>query len=236
MYCFRGVVDVQYPPVSTQFYDSFPKARKRLHASNVSLVPGCMFWGNSLKEHLRLMLRSLHPTMDGLSGKLSRQGSYEIGQMLEGWVVLPQASVVVHLNLVVQLMLFDVFRGVGKGIDTPLQPYFRSPKVEASLTALKTMADRRLWPPLLFGSSVMSWYEHVGRSIYFTVCRNHQRWEWILKLFSRRRDLHFMIIAFTRPTHHSAWHTTHNVICGGAKLMDEYLEAIKRSRVVVKVI
>ncbi|KAF9593626.1 hypothetical protein IFM89_024310 [Coptis chinensis] len=115
-------------------------------------------------------------------------------------------------------------------------PYFRSPKVEASLTALNTVADRRLWPPLLFGSSVMSWYEHVGRSICFIVCRNHQRWEWILKLFSRRRDLHFMIVDFTRHTHHSAWHTMHNVICGGAKLMDEYLEAIKRSRVVVKVI
>ncbi|KAF9595269.1 hypothetical protein IFM89_038272 [Coptis chinensis] len=60
------------------------------------------------------------PTKAQLLKKLN-EDAYEIGQMLEGWVVLPHASVVVHVNLVVQLMLFDVFRGVGQGTDTPLQ-------------------------------------------------------------------------------------------------------------------
>ncbi|XP_043696958.1 probable lysophospholipase BODYGUARD 4 [Telopea speciosissima] len=114
-------------------------------------------------------------------------------------------------------------------------PYFPSSEDNASLTALNRLAGKKLWPPLLFGSSVMSWYEHVGRSICFLVCRNHRRWEWILKLLTRR-DPHFMAVDLTRHTHHSAWHTMHNVICGGAKLMDEYLEALNKSGVSVTII
>lgn len=35
----------------------------------------------------------------------------------------------------------------------------------------------------------------------------------------------------TKHTHHSAWHTMHNVICGSAKSMDEYLQKISKARV-----
>lgn len=35
----------------------------------------------------------------------------------------------------------------------------------------------------------------------------------------------------TRHTHHSAWHTMHNVICGGAKFMEEYLTILRNARV-----
>lgn len=45
-----------------------------------------------------------------------------------------------------------------------------------------------------------------------------------------------MITNLTRHTHHSAWHTMHNVICGGAKLTDKYLEGLKTARVKINVI
>ena len=45
-----------------------------------------------------------------------------------------------------------------------------------------------------------------------------------------------MTIDMTKHTHSSAWHTMHNVICGGAKSMDECLETLKRSRVKIYVI
>lgn len=50
------------------------------------------------------------------------------------------------------------------------------------------------------------------------------------------RDLHFVIRDLTRHTHHSAWHTMHNVICGGAKFLDEYLEALRDAGVKIRVV
>lgn len=89
--------------------------------------------------------------------------------------------------------------------------------------ALNTFAGKTLWPPLEFGKSVMSWHEHVGRCFCFLFCRNHRIWEMILKLFILRRELNFMEVDLTR-------HNMHNVICGGAKLMDKYLEILNKSR------
>ncbi|KAI3862759.1 hypothetical protein MKW98_008599 [Papaver atlanticum] len=123
-----------------------------------------------------------------------------------------------------------------KSITLIAPPYFPSSKEQASLNALNRLAERKIWPPLLFGSSVMSWYEHVGRSICFIICRNHRTWEWLLKLVTRKRELSFLFMDLTRHTHHSAWHTMHNVICGGAKLIDRYLEAVTSSELMLTVI
>ncbi|RZC79102.1 hypothetical protein C5167_003319 [Papaver somniferum] len=123
-----------------------------------------------------------------------------------------------------------------KSITLIAPPYFPSSTEQASLNALNRLAERKIWPPLLFGSSVMSWYEHVGRSICFIICRNHRTWEWLLKLVTRKRELSFLFMDLTRHTHHSAWHTMHNVICGGAKLIDRYLEAVTSSELMLTVI
>ncbi|XP_047340389.1 probable lysophospholipase BODYGUARD 4 isoform X2 [Impatiens glandulifera] len=124
-----------------------------------------------------------------------------------------------------------------KSITLFAPPYLAHDKEEeASLMALERLAIRRIWPPLLFGSAVMSWYEHLGRCVCFVVCRNHKIWEGILKLITGRRNLDFKIMDMTRHTHHSAWHTMHNVICGGAKFVDGYLEILKRSKVKINVI
>ncbi|XVF30697.1 hypothetical protein REPUB_Repub16aG0080400 [Reevesia pubescens] len=113
-------------------------------------------------------------------------------------------------------------------------PYFPSAKDGTSTSmVLDTLAGKTLWPPLAFGKSVMSWYEHVGRCFCSLFCRNHRTWERILKLLTQRRELSFMVVDLTRHTHHSAWHSMHNVICGGAKFLDDYLEILIRSKVKV---
>ncbi|KAL7225699.1 hypothetical protein ACSBR1_020954 [Camellia fascicularis] len=162
-------------------------------------------------------------------------------EMIEKSVIHPfqlgSFHLVAHsMGCVIALALAAKYSKSVKSITLIAPPYFPSPENDASLTALRRLADRKLWPPLLFGSAVMSWYEHLGRCVCFLVCRNHRTWEWILKLLTRRRDLHFTVIDMTRHTHHSAWHTMHNVICGGAKLMDKYLEALEDSKVSIHVI
>uniref|UniRef100_A0A453AMY1 AB hydrolase-1 domain-containing protein n=1 Tax=Aegilops tauschii subsp. strangulata TaxID=200361 RepID=A0A453AMY1_AEGTS len=68
-----------------------------------------------------------------------------------------------------------------------LQPYFLPCEERASQVALRRLAEKKLWPPLLFGSAVMSWYEHIGRTICFVVCKNHRFWEWLIKILTRTR-------------------------------------------------
>ncbi|KAI3501409.1 hypothetical protein L1887_29277 [Cichorium endivia] len=116
-------------------------------------------------------------------------------------------------------------------------PYFLSNGEEdASQIALKRLAYKSLWPPLSFGASFMTWYEHLGRCVCFIVCRNHTTWERILKFVTRKSKLNFLVIDLTRHTHHSAWHTMHNVICGGAKMIDPCLEILRRTRARVTVV
>ncbi|KAI3912374.1 hypothetical protein MKX01_038436 [Papaver californicum] len=116
-------------------------------------------------------------------------------------------------------------------------PYYpASSKEQESINALNMIAERKLWPPLSFGSSIMSGYEHLGRSICLIVCGYHRTWEWLLKLVTRKRELPYMLLDLTKHTHHSAWHTMHNVLCGGAKLMDGYLEAVSSSEIMLTVI
>lgn len=162
-------------------------------------------------------------------------------EMIESSVIqtfeLNSFHVVAHsMGCVVALALAAKYSHSVRSITLIAPPYVTSTKEDASLTALNRLAARRLWPPLLFGSSFMSWYEHLGRCICYIICKNHRIWEGILKLLTWNRNLHFMAIDLTRHTHHSAWHTMHNVICGGAKLMDRYLETLKIAKVKINVI
>ncbi|XP_030527758.1 probable lysophospholipase BODYGUARD 4 isoform X2 [Rhodamnia argentea] len=155
--------------------------------------------------------------------------------MIERSVIIPYRLNSFHLvahsmGCIIALALAAEYTESVASITLIAPPYFPSSESNASLTALEKIAEKRLWPPLLFGSAVMSWYEHLGRCVCFLVCRNHRTWERILKLVTRRSDLHFSLIDLTRHTHHSALHTMHNVICGGMKFMDNYLEGLRKSR------
>ncbi|XP_022899592.1 probable lysophospholipase BODYGUARD 4 [Olea europaea var. sylvestris] len=162
-------------------------------------------------------------------------------QMIEKSVIDPfqlnSFHVVAHsMGCVIAVALAAKYSESVKSITLVAPPYFSSSKEDASLAALRQLAARRIWPPLLFGSALMSWYEHLGRCVCFLFCRNHKTWEQILKLLTRRRDLPFKVVDFTRHTHHSAWHTMHNIICGGAKLLDKYLDTLKSSGVKIHIV
>ncbi|KAG0447672.1 hypothetical protein HPP92_028199 [Vanilla planifolia] len=120
-----------------------------------------------------------------------------------------------------------------KSITLVAPPYFSSAKDDASHNASNKLAKRTIWPPLQFASSVMSWYEHIGRTVCFILCSNHSTWESFMKLLTWKskqtslmlRSARFMTDV-TKHTHH--WHgTMHNVLCGGAKFADKYLEALQ---------
>ncbi|KAM3392250.1 hypothetical protein ACQJBY_013402 [Aegilops geniculata] len=123
-----------------------------------------------------------------------------------------------------------------KSVTLVAPPYFLPCEERASQVALRRLAEKKLWPPLLFGSAVMSWYEHIGRTICFVVCKNHRFWEWLIKILTRTSGVDIVVRDLTRHTHHSAWHTMHNVICGGARAQDRNLEALAAAGVPVRVV
>ncbi|RVW34883.1 putative lysophospholipase BODYGUARD 5 [Vitis vinifera] len=132
-------------------------------------------------------------------------------EMIEKSVIHPFELKSFHLvahsmGCILALALAAKYSKSVKSITLIAPPYFDYSKDGGSSMVLRKLAERRLWPPIRFGSSFMSW------------------------------NLDFMTIDMTKHTHSSAWHTMHNVICGGAKSMDECLETLKRSRVKIYVI
>uniref|UniRef100_A0ACD5YBT5 Uncharacterized protein n=1 Tax=Avena sativa TaxID=4498 RepID=A0ACD5YBT5_AVESA len=123
-----------------------------------------------------------------------------------------------------------------KSITLVAPPYFLPCGEKASQVALRRLAEKKLWPPLLFGSAVMSWYEHVGRTVCLVICKNHRAWEWLIRTVTRTSGVDFVVRDLTRHTHHSAWNTMHNVICGGAETQDRNLEALAAAGVPVRVV
>ncbi|KAM0909292.1 hypothetical protein ACQ4PT_014908 [Festuca glaucescens] len=123
-----------------------------------------------------------------------------------------------------------------KSVTLVAPPYFLPCEERASQVALSRLAEKKLWPPLVFGSAVMSWYEHIGRTVCFLICKNHRVWEWLIRILTRKRGVDFVVRDLTRHTHHSAWNTMHNVICGGAGVQDRNLEVLAAAGVPVRVV
>ncbi|XVE90248.1 hypothetical protein DITRI_Ditri20bG0063600 [Diplodiscus trichospermus] len=122
-----------------------------------------------------------------------------------------------------------------KSITLVSPPYFPS-KDGVEFTAINCLTPKKLWPPEAFLSSVMTWYEHLGRCVCLIMCRNHRTWERLIKRLTGVRDLNFMFLDMTKHTHHSGWHTTHNVLYRGVKQMDRNLETLMKSKKKVHVI
>ncbi|XP_061372522.1 probable lysophospholipase BODYGUARD 4 isoform X2 [Gastrolobium bilobum] len=161
-------------------------------------------------------------------------------EMIEKSVIQPLQLSNFHLvahsmGCIIALALAAKYPKSVKSITLVAPPYTSSEGNNACLNALAMLAGKKLWPALSFGSSFMSWYEHLGRTVCFVFCRNHRIWERILKLITRKRDLHFLTIDLTRHTHQSAWSSMHNVICGGAKFMDSYLIILTKGGVRINV-
>ncbi|CAA6661921.1 unnamed protein product [Spirodela intermedia] len=155
-------------------------------------------------------------------------------EMIEKTVINPfqlgSFHLVAHsMGCIIALAIAERHPGLVKSVSLVAPPCFSSGEV-TSHTLLRRLAPKEIWPPGKLGVFIMSWYEHLGRSICFIVCRYHTKWEWILRLLTKR-DLNFKMVDLTKHTHHSAWHTMHNVICGVAKSTERFLEALSRSGV-----
>ncbi|KAL3629773.1 hypothetical protein CASFOL_026995 [Castilleja foliolosa] len=143
-------------------------------------------------------------------------------EMIEKSVIHPFQNKSFHLvahsmGCVIALALAAKYSKSVKSVTLIAPPYFSSSKGDVSVEALKRLATRRVWPPLVFASAFITW-------------------EWLLKILTRKRNLHYTIVDFMSHTHRSAWHTMHNVICGGAKFSDKYLRALTAAGVKIRVV
>lgn len=216
--------------------------------SNVILIHGFLssssLWIEtiypSLSEATKLAYRFFAVDLLGF-GKSPKPSncSYTVTQhvdMIEQSVLLPYKVNSFHLvahsmGCIIALALAAKHPNMLRSITLLSPPYFPAPAGEqASQFTLKNIAPKKIWPFLTFGASIMSWYEHVGRTVCLIVCKNHQIWEWILKQLRCNRKPNFLVEDLTRHTHYSAWHNFHNVICGAAGEMDKYLEIVKESK------
>lgn len=138
--------------------------------------------------------------------------------------------IVAHsLGCIIALALAARFPGSIKSLTLLAPPYFPVPNGEqGSQFVLRQIAPRKVWPLIVFGASIASWYEHVSRTVCLVICRHHRLWDFIVKQITRNRIRTFLIDGFMCHTHHAAWHTLHNVICGTAGKMDAYLEIVRK--------
>lgn len=134
------------------------------------------------------------------------------------------------MGCTIALALAAHYPSAMKSITLIAPPYFPEISKDSSSTyIMEQIAARRIWPLMTFCSSVMSWYEHVGRLVCFVVCKHHRLWDPLLLFvhsFLGKRTPSSCVTAFTQHTHHSAWHIFHNTICNGAYAADHCIEIL----------
>ncbi|VVB14965.1 unnamed protein product [Arabis nemorensis] len=220
---------------------------------NVIFIHGFLssssFWTNTMFKYLpettaktnyRFFAVDLLGFGDSPKPRDSQYSLKEHVEMIEKSVILPNNltsfHVVAHsMGCIVAVALAAKFSNSVKSIALVAPPYFADSKGGASCTALDVIAEKKLWPLTSFFTAMMAWYEHIGRGICLVVCRHHRTWERIIKVVTWRRKLPTAIMELTKHTHQSAWHSMHNVICGGAKLTDNHLETLVHSGVKINV-
>ncbi|WZZ90955.1 hypothetical protein YC2023_119534 [Brassica napus] len=181
-------------------------------SENVIFIHGFMgssyFWTETVFEHVkedRYRLFAVDLLGFGESPK-PRDSLYTLRdhvERIEKSVIEPYQlgsfHVVAHsMGCLIALALAAKHSTIVKSVTLVAPPYFPSSLEESVLTRI---AGKRLWPPLAFGTAVMSW------------------------------EIPWKIKDITRHTHHSAWHCMHNVICGGSKFADKHLETLVNSGV-----
>lgn len=160
----------------------------------------------TLREHLDMIERSV---LDPYQVKSFHIVAHSLG------CILALALAVKHPSAVKSLTLLA-------------PPYFPTPKGEqATQYMMRRVAPRRVWPVIALGASMACWYEHISRTICLVICKQHRLWEFLTKLLTRNRMRTYLMEGFFLHTHNAAWHTLHNVICGSAGKMEEYLEEVK---------
>ncbi|KAL9273981.1 putative lysophospholipase BODYGUARD 4 [Drosera capensis] len=199
----------------------------------------------NLSDQVKLNYRMLAFDLLGFGRSPKPQDClYTIGnhlETIEESVISPYKLESFHLvghsmGCVIAMALAAKYSTRVKSLTLVAPPYFPPSSEAESLYALNKLVKKRLWPVLHFGGAFMSWYEHLGRFVCFVVCRNHRIWESLLKLLTGQRTLNFMFTDLFKHTHHSAWHSMHNVLCGGIAVMERYLEKLWNHGVKISVI
>ncbi|KAK1382261.1 putative lysophospholipase BODYGUARD 3 [Heracleum sosnowskyi] len=156
-------------------------------------------------------------------------------EMIEKSVLEPNNvksfHIVAHsLGCILALALAVKYPGSVKSLTLIAPPYFPAPKGEqATQYVMRKVAPRRVWPLIAFGASLACWYEHISRTICLLICKNHRVWEFLTKLLTRNRMKTYLIDGFCCHTHNAAWHTLHNIICGTAGRMGDYLDVVQKN-------
>ncbi|CAN6284133.1 unnamed protein product [Urochloa humidicola] len=137
--------------------------------------------------------------------------------------------IVAHsLGSILALALAVKYPAAVKSLTLVAPPYFPVPRGEVGTQyVLRTVAPRRVWPPIAFGASVACWYEHLSRTVSIVLCKHHRLWELAFRVFTLYRVRTYLMDGFFCHTHIASWHTLHNIICGSAGKIDKCLEVVR---------
>ncbi|CAN6288950.1 unnamed protein product [Urochloa humidicola] len=137
--------------------------------------------------------------------------------------------IVAHsLGSILALALAVKYPAAVRSLTLVAPPYFPVPRGEVGTQyVLRTVAPRRVWPPIAFGASVACWYEHLSRTVSIVLCKHHRLWELAFRVFTLYRVRTYLMDGFFCHTHIASWHTLHNIICGSAGKIDKCLEVVR---------
>ncbi|CAD5333694.1 unnamed protein product [Arabidopsis thaliana] len=114
-------------------------------------------------------------------------------EMIEKSVIskfkLKTFHIVAHsLGCILALALAVKHPGAIKSLTLLAPPYYKVPKgVQPAQYVMREVARKEVWPPMQFGASVLSWYEHLGRTIGLVLIKNHQLIEFVTRLLTLNR-------------------------------------------------
>ncbi|VVB09564.1 unnamed protein product [Arabis nemorensis] len=154
-------------------------------------------------------------------------------EMIEKSVIsrfkLKTFHIVAHsLGCVLALALAVKHPGAIKSLTLLAPPYYKVPKgVQAAQYVMRKVAPKNVWPPMQFGASLISWYEHLGRTVCLVLCKNHHLVESFTRLLTLNRMRTYLIEGFLCHTHNGSWHTLHNIIFGSGAKLESYLDHVR---------
>ncbi|CAA7028368.1 unnamed protein product [Microthlaspi erraticum] len=154
-------------------------------------------------------------------------------EMIEKSVIshykLKTFHIVAHsLGCVLALALAVKHPGAIKSLTLLAPPFYKVPKgVQPAQYVMRKVAPKNVWPPMQFGASLISWYEHIGRTVCLVLCKNHQLIESLTRLLTLNRMRTYLIEGFLCHTHNGSWHTLHNIIFGSGGKLESYLDYVR---------
>ncbi|KAF2601289.1 hypothetical protein F2Q70_00027496 [Brassica cretica] len=102
---------------------------------------------------------------------------------------LKKFHIVAHsLGCVLALALTVKHPGAIKSLTLLAPPFYKVPKgVNPAQYVMRKVAPKNIWPPMQFGASLISWYEHLGRTVCLVLCKSHRLVDSLTRLFTLNR-------------------------------------------------